>query len=233
MTEPHPAPRWGLGEAAAGLVAAALLSGVTAAVWTGVQGDDRRTLGLTVAALIGLWAGFVGAPVVAARRKGSGSVVADFGLHLRRPDLLLGLVVGVASQLVLVPLLYLPFRYLAPGFYEQVGEEADEILDVTASGGRLLLMVLLVVAVPFVEELYFRGLLQRALAKRIGRPAPAVALGAVVFGVTHYEPVSLLGLVAFGVVLGILAQQADRLGPALVAHAAFNAVAVTEYLLRH
>jgi membrane protease YdiL (CAAX protease family) len=213
-------------------VAATLLSGLALALWTGVQGDDRRTLGLTVAALVGLWTGFVAAPMVAARRKGSGSVVADFGLRVRPVDVPLGLVVGVASQLALVPLLYLPFKWLAPGFYDKVGEEADEVLDVTAAGGRVVLVVLLVLAVPLVEELFFRGLVQGALVKRLGRSAPAVAVGAVVFGVTHYEPVSLLGLVAFGVVLGILVVRAGRLGPALVAHAAFNAVAVTDYLLR-
>lgn len=231
MIEPRPAPRWGLGDAAAGLVAATLLSAVGLAVWVGVQGDDRRTLGLVVAGLVGLWAGFVGAPVVAARRKGSGSVVADFGLRLRPVDLPIGIVVGAASQLVLVRLLYLPFKWLAPGFYERVGEEADEVLDVTAAGGRVFLVALLVLAVPLVEELFFRGLVQGALRKRLGRPAPAVAIGAVVFGVTHYEPVALLGLVAFGVVLGTLVVRAGRLGPALVAHAAFNAVAVADYLL--
>lgn len=211
---------------------ATLLASVTLAVWEDIQGDDRRTLGFVVAGLVGLWVGFVGAPVVAARLKGSGSVVTDFGLRVLPLDIPLGLVVGVASQLVLVRLLYLPFKWLAPGFYERVGEETDEVLDVTAAGGRVVLVVLLVLAVPVVEELFFRGLVQGALLKRLGRPAPAVAIGAVVFGVTHYEPVALLGLVAFGVVLGVLVVRAGRLGPALVAHAAFNAVAVADYLLR-
>lgn len=232
MTEPRPAPRWGLGDAVAGLVTATLLSAVSVAEWVSIQGDDRRTLGLVLAGLVGLWAGFVGAPVVAARRKGSGSVVADFGLRLRPVDVPLGIAVGAASQLVLVPLLYLPFKWLAPGFHERVGEETDEVLDVTAAGGRIVLVVLLVLAAPLVEELFYRGLVQGALLKRLGRPAPAVAIGAVVFGVTHYEPVALLGLVAFGLVLGTLAQRAGRLGPALVAHAAFNAVAVVDYLIR-
>lgn len=232
MTEPRPGPRWGLGEAVAGLVVATLLASVSLGIWEGIQGDDRRSLGYVVAGLVGLWVGFVGAPVVAARQKGSGSVVADFGLRLRPVDLPLGIAVGVVSQLAMVRLLYLPFKWLAPGFYERVGEETDEVLDVTAAGGRVVLVVLLVLAVPVVEELFFRGLVQGALLKRLGRPAPAVAIGAVVFGVTHYEPVALLGLVAFGLVLGTLAHRAGRLGPALVAHAAFNAVAVVDYLIR-
>lgn len=223
-------PRWGLGDAALGLVAATVLSAVGAGLWIGVQGDDRRTLGLAAASLVGLWLGLAGAPVLAARTKGSGSVVDDFAFRARPADVPLGLVVGVASQLVLVPLVYLPFKYLAPDFYDRVGEGAEEILDTASRGGRLVLFLLLVVGAPLVEELYFRGLLLGALLRRLDRPAPAVAVSAVVFGLTHYDVAALLGLVAFGVVLGVLVVRTRRLGPAVVAHAAFNAVTVVSYL---
>ncbi|MDQ3757281.1 MAG: CPBP family glutamic-type intramembrane protease [Actinomycetota bacterium] len=223
-------PRWGLGDAAAGLAAATVLSALGGGLWIGVQGDARDTLGLTLAALTGLWLGLAGAPVLAARRKGSGSVVHDFGLRVRPLDVPVGLAVGVASQLVLVPLLYLPFKYLAPDFYERVGEGSEEVLDSASRGGRALLVALLVVGAPLVEETFFRGLLQAALLRRLGRPVVAVVVGALVFGVTHYDPEALLGLAAFGVVLGVLVVRAGRLGPALVAHAAFNAVTVAGYL---
>lgn len=223
--------RWGLGDAALGLVVATVLSVVGAGVWIGVQGDDRRTLGLALASLVGLWLGLAGAPVLAARTKGSGSVVDDFGLWARRTDVPLGVVVGVASQLVLVPLLYLPFKYLAPDFYDRVGEGSEEVLDTASRGGLVVLVLLLVVGAPVVEELFFRGLLLGALLRRFGRPGLAVAVAAVVFGVTHYDVAALLGLAAFGVVLGLLVVRTRRLGPAVVAHAAFNAVTVLTYLV--
>lgn len=223
-------PRWGLGDAALGLVAATVLSVVGASIWIGVQGDDRRTLGLAVASLVGLWLGLAGAPVLAARTKGSGSVVEDFALRARPADVPLGLAVGVASQLVLVPLLYLPFKYLAPDFYDRVGEGSDEILDTASKGGLVLLVLLLVVGAPLFEELFFRGLLLGALLRRLDRPVLAVAVASVVFGVTHYDLAALLGLAAFGVVLGVLVVRTRRLGPAVVAHAAFNAVTVATYL---
>lgn len=221
-------PRWGLGDAALGLAAATALSVLCAGVWIGVQGDDRETLGLTLASLVGLWLGLAGAPVLAARRKGSG-VVKDFAVRFERRDVPLGLAAGIASQLVLVPLLYLPFRYLAPDFYDRVGEGSEDVLDSASQGGRLLLFLLLVVGAPVVEELFFRGLLLGALRRRFPA-APAVAVGAVVFGLAHYDVAALLGLAAFGVVLGVLVVRTGRLGPAVLAHAAFNAVTVVSYV---
>ncbi|HEX2040378.1 MAG TPA: CPBP family intramembrane glutamic endopeptidase [Acidimicrobiales bacterium] len=225
-----PPPRWGLGDAALGLVLSTGLSIAFAGVWIDVQGGTRTSLGLALASLLGLWLGLAGVPVMAARRKGNGSVVEEFSLRVERSDVPLGVAAGLASQLVLVPLLYLPLRYLAPDFHERVGEGSEEILDTASQGGRLLLFLLLVVAAPLVEELFFRGLLQRALVRRIGRPAPAVAVAAAVFGLVHYDVAALLGLVAFGVVLGVLVVRTGRLGPAVVAHAAFNAVTVVSYV---
>jgi membrane protease YdiL (CAAX protease family) len=51
-----------------------------------------------------------------------------------------------------------------------------------------------------------------------------VGLTAVCFGLAHFEALQLIGLVGFGVVLGSLAWRTGRLGPGIVAHAAFNAV---------
>ena len=51
-------------------------------------------------------------------------------------------------------------------------------------------------------------------------------MSALAFGAEHGQHLQLLGLVAFGVVLGMLAQRSGRLGPGLVAHAAFNAATV-------
>lgn len=223
-------PRWGLGDATAGLAVATLLSALAVALWIPVQGNSDRSLGLALASLVGLWAGLAGTPVLAARRKGSGSVVEDFALQVRPVDVPIGVAAGVASQLALVPLLYLPFKYLAPDFYDRVGEGSEEILDTASRGGRVLLFALLVVGAPLVEELFFRGLLLGALRRRSVRPSTAVAVTAVVFAVFHFDVAALLGLAAFGVVLGLLVVRTGRLGPALVAHAAFNAVTVVSYV---
>lgn len=218
-----PVPRWGLGDAAAGFFAALFLSALVATVYVGVTGENDLTLGRTIVGLVGYWTALVGSVVLASRRKGSGSVAADFGLRVERRDIGPGVVAGGLSQLVLLPLLYLPLDLL--GFDLDVSEEARSILDRATGPGLALLAVFVVIGAPVAEELFFRGLLQRAAHRRFG-PQWAVAFSAVVFGVTHFQPVQLLGLIAFGVVLGVLAQRAGRLGPALVAHVVFNATTV-------
>lgn len=217
------APPWGVGHAAAGFAAAFVLSTVAGAVWVGVSGEQELTLGLTVAALLGQWTGLVGSAVLVSRRKGTGNLAADLGLRLERADVVRGLAVGVACQLILVPLLYLPFSLFDVDV--DVSEEAREVTGLAEGPGIAVLALCIVVGAPLAEELFFRGLLQRAVSGRHG-PRWGIAVSSVVFGITHFQPVQLLGLVAFGVVLGVLAERAGRLGPSIVAHMTFNATTV-------
>lgn len=216
-------PRWGLGDAVAGFLAGFFLSVLCGSLWVAASGSSKVTLGLTTATLVGQWIGMGGAVALACRRKGSGSLTTDFGLRVEARDIAPGLTAGILSQLVLIPLLYLPFHLL--GLDVDVSEKAREVTDLGRGAGIGLLAVCIVIGAPLVEELFFRGLLQRSAARRLG-PAPAVAVSAVAFGIAHFQPVQLPGLVAFGVVLAVLAQQAGRLGPSLVAHMAFNATTV-------
>ena len=85
------------------------------------------------------------------------------------------------------------------------------------------------VGAPVIEELFFRGLLLRALKARIGSVGAVIASG-VLFGLAHFEPLQLPVLALFGVVLGMVALRTGRLGPGICAHAAFNSLAVYSLL---
>lgn len=208
---------------ALGFLAAVFNVAVAQAVWVGVTGEDEVSLGLTIVSFLAYWPVLVGTAVLASRRRGTGRLSADLGLRVERSDVLPGVLAGLGSQFLLLPLLYLPFELLSDDL--NVSEKAEETLGV-ASGGPLLLLAILVIGVaPVVEELFFRGLLQRTLAQWVP-PLGAVGLAALLFGVTHFQPVQLLGLIAFGFVLGLLAQRAGRLGPSLIAHMSFNAASV-------
>lgn len=217
------APRWGLGDAVSGFLAGIFLSVLCISIWVAVSGSDRTTLGLFTVGIAGNWLGLGGAVALASRRKGTGSLAADFGLRIEARDIAPGLAAGVLSQLVLIPLLYVPVHLLVPDV--DVSEKAKEVTDLAKGGGIALIALCIVIGAPVVEELFFRGLLQRSAARRLG-PRWAIAVSAVTFGLAHFQPVQLLGLVAFGVVLGVLVQRAGRLGPSLVAHMAFNATTV-------
>jgi membrane protease YdiL (CAAX protease family) len=221
--------RWGLGEAVAGYLGAFVGLNLVGGMWYGVTGQKDPSLGSTVATLLALWTGLVAAAVLTSRLKGRGSLREDYGLRIERRDVLAGLAAGVACQFLLT-LLYLPFTWLNPDL--DVSAEARRLIDPVQGAGLALLAMFLIVGAPVVEELFFRGMLQRALGRRFG-PGPAVAVSSVVFGVTHYQPVQLLGLIVFGVVLGVMAERTGRLGLGMVTHAAFNATTVVLLAFAH
>ena len=88
------------------------------------------------------------------------------------------------------------------------------------------------VGAPFFEELFFRGVLLRALARLFGTfggwvgPALAIVVTGVLFGLAHAESLQLLGLAVFGIILSFVAYRTGRLGMNMVAHATFNLMAL-------
>ncbi len=230
---PPPAPeaprrRWGLGDALAGFVVGLCLSSLFASLWLAATGDRELGLGGRAVSQVGLWIGLVGVVVLAARRKGSGSVADDFGLRARWSDVGLGLGAAVALQFILVPLVALVLVPLL-GRPEVSGPVQDLVDD--ARGATFLLLVLTaVVGAPVVEELFFRGLLLRSLQNRFGTVA-AVVGSSVLFGLAHPNDLSAAGvalvmisLAVLAAVLALLVVRTGRLAPAIVAHAAFNAI---------
>ena len=182
--------------------------------------------------LVGLWAGFVGAAVLASRVRGSGSLRRDMGLEVRGWDLLIGPVVGLAGQLLLLPVLYFPLRRVIPHLDDRLRQPAKHLTGGFPGADLAVVALLTVVVVPVVEELFFRGLVQRALVRVFRRaghvvgPVLAVVSTGVVFGLAHFELLELLGLATFGVVLAVMAYRFRRLGPCILAHATFNLVAI-------
>ncbi len=191
-------------------------------------------LGVTVGGVLGLWVGLLGAVVVAARRSGTPSVVSFVGLRVAGVwDLIGGAAVGLASQYLLIPLLYLPVEQLDHSIAHQLSRPAQQ--DTGAAHGlpaATVLLLILAVGAPLVEEMFFRGLVLRSLSARF-RPVVAVVVTALLFALAHFEALQFAGLAVFGVVLALLARRTGRLGPSIAAHAAFNAAAVISLIHTH
>jgi len=217
-----------LSGAVGGYLVGLFVSVLASSAWAGAHGNRTDSLGFLVAGTVGLWVGLAGAPLWVSRLSGAGNPVADFGLRFGLPDPVIGAVAGVASQYVLDYVVYLPFQSNRRLIHE-VGQPAQHLTGLAHGAGVALLVAVVIVGAPVAEELFFRGLLLRALQPRIGAPG-AVAVSAVAFGLAHFEPLQLPVLVLFGVVLGTLAVRTRRLGPSICAHAAFNAVAVYSIL---
>jgi len=104
-------------------------------------------------------------------------------------------------------------------------------------GGFIVIALATVILAPFMEELFFRGLLFKALVRlltplraaggaRVAGVVAAVVLDGLLFGLAHGEWIQLAGLAVFGMALAAVSYRTGRLGMNMVAHATFNLVAI-------
>ena len=229
-----PPARWGLGDAAAGMVVGVLLSSSVASIWLGVSGEEKLSLGGLALGQLGLWTGLAGSVVLASRRKGSADLGVDFGWRLRPVDLMIGVAVALLAHAFLDQVVV---RLLGPLLGDpDISEPVEELVD-AARGLRIVGLLLFVsVGAPVVEELFFRGLLLRSLQRRFSDRF-AVPLASVLFGLAHVQALSaaalvlvIVSLILLGLALAVLAVRTGRLGPGMVAHSAFNAFSVAAVL---
>jgi membrane protease YdiL (CAAX protease family) len=218
----------GLGVAIAGVLIGGALAFGIAAAFSAADYPGGRAVAL-LASQLGLWTGLVGACVVVSRRRGTGSLMRDFGWRMRGIDVGLGLAGSFAGRIVsgiVVSPVPTPFRHVrAPD--RSVFEKAT-----SGAGDWVIVVVLVCIGAPLVEELFFRGLLQSRLVEVLG-PAPGVVGASLLFGAAHLTAwqgsvtfIYALAVAGAGLVLGLMRHLTGRLGPSTWAHAFFNAQAV-------
>jgi membrane protease YdiL (CAAX protease family) len=180
----------------------------------------------------GLWTGLLGACMVAVRRHGTGRL-RDLGLKVRWIDLPLGLGFGVAT-LFGVGVIAVAITRLG------IEPHRESLLEPMQRNAMTVAVVLFiaVVGAPFVEELFFRGLLMSGLVARFG-VALGIVFQAIVFGLVHLGPTDARGnlgvfllIAPVGAVLGVLRFGYKRLGTGMLTHASYNAIIMVIALLR-
>ena len=192
------------------------------AVFEGPEGGSFSIPQLGALALVS-WATFLAALVLVSRRAGSGDFVNDFALSGRVVDLA-AVPAGVLAQLAIVPAVYWPLQQWWPDAFsdERLEQRAVELVDRAGGINTVLLALVVVVGAPVVEELVYRGLIQRSLGTVVSR-WPALLLAAIWFAAIHLAPAETPGLFVAGLLFGGCVTLTGRLGPAMLAHAAFNA----------
>jgi len=205
------------GIAGAFIVAVAL--GPISAAEVGVR-ELAATLGAQAVATISVVAG-LGA------NRGSGVWWRDVGLRIR-PVYLWGLAGGVLLQFVVALLVAPLLRLIDPDPPRQAIVDAAE--RTIGTGSRLLLIGLVVVVAPLIEEIVFRGMLLSRLRRAMG-PFPAIAVSAAAFAAIHplLDPDALFaapGLFLIGLALGWAALRTGDIGLAITLHAGVNLTGV-------
>lgn len=231
MTRPHPATnatRFTVGVAVMAwllaYMAALPLQGMLIAA-TGRSGEksDQWPISMTVLSIFCLWIPFVVALMVVSRRWGQGRFVNDYKFRARWVDLA-GLPLGVACQFLLVPAIYWPLQQIWPDAFssDEIEQRARDLWDKANGGWIIVLIVVVALGAPLIEELVYRGLILQALQSRLNDWL-ALLISSAWFALIHLQPVELPGLFAFALVLGICFQRTGRLGMAIFAHIGFNA----------
>jgi uncharacterized protein len=205
-----------------------LLANLIAALAVALTGygdtvQERQPIWVLVLAATALWVPFMVMLEVLSTRVGTGRWRDDYRLQMRPVDLV-GLPIGVLSQLVLVNLVVWPFRTLFPDTFtsERIEERARDLYERAEGVWLLALVLVVVVGAPFVEEVIYRGFIQGTLRSRIDDML-ALVVTAVWFTVIHLRPIEFPGLLAFALVLGACFHLTNRLGMPILAHVAFNA----------
>ena len=150
-----------------------------------------------------------------------------FGQAPSRMETLKLFVLGVPLVAVSLALLYAVFYPLSFIWPEFVSYWVLEVPDLVARPGapnaivtNLLMLTLLVVAAPVVEELVFRGFLFGRLQAKYGT-AWAVWVSSILFGILHAD---IFGAVLFGVIVCLVRIKYGTLIAPMLVHAGNNAV---------
>ena len=204
---------WAVAQVVSSIVLTALGGGSDVAdVSMGVLGASLAAA--WVCYLVGMW--------IASDQVGTGRFADDYGLEFRPIDLV-GVGIGVLAQLVVVNLIYLLLQWLWPHTFtdDRLQENAKDLIDRATGASAVLLVLLVGVGAPIVEELFYRGLLQRSLLARYSDGLVVVGV-ALLFALVHFRVVEYPGLFVFGLILGFCAMRTGRLGMSICAHIGFN-----------
>ena len=170
---------------------------------------------------------------VVARKKGAGSLRADFGFMIRPPgrpwfDDVPWFFAGIGLQIAAL----VPTQLLVELYGHTAKQDVVKTAD-QARGWQVPLIILAVaILAPVTEELLFRGALLRALLRRT-TPDNAVLISAGIFGLVHVlgDPsvgslVALPAIVLLGVVSGYQATKTGNLSRSIMLHIGFNVLSV-------
>lgn len=190
-----------------------------------IQGSEL-TLFSIAASFAGQAAGNLVVMWILSVRKGTGSFVRDYGLTIEVGDWW-GIPAGFILQIVVV-LLMAPFiRLLFPDGVPQ--QSVASITEETTTALDAIVVILMVgVAAPVVEELLFRGMLLSRLVRSMRTGWAVVVQAAVFAGIHLLDPnaiAALPGLFIIGLVLGYAAIRSRNLSLPILIHSGVNLTA--------
>ncbi len=159
-----------------------------------------------------------------ARRYRSSGLLLGKRFRARPSDLMAGTVAGVIAFAIELVFAWAVVAALG----SPVGDDSNDILGFpTGTTSPILLVLILVVAAPLFEELFFRGLLLQGLQKSFGNGV-AVVVSGTLFGLAHFQDTLVANLISMGtgvfvgLLLGWLFVRYENLAIPIATHATLN-----------
>ncbi|HEX5762196.1 MAG TPA: type II CAAX endopeptidase family protein [Solirubrobacterales bacterium] len=215
-----PYATWGPGAATIGLFVAlsvqSVFAGVALAIDNPVGEEDLSAAAAVVLQTIGALA-FVAIPLVIATmgRVPWREALRRLGLRRFGRSAWLYMLAAVGAYLV-----------FAAVYVALVGEPEQE--DIADTFGSLPFQILLIaVAAPISEEVFFRGMIFGGMRRRMPMLLAALLSGAVFGGLHAFTGISAVPpLIAFGFILALLYEKIGSIMPGILLHALNNSVAL-------
>lgn len=105
-------------------------------------------------------------------------------------------------------------------WYQLFSEQMEAISDNT-------FMVFLLVSffAPIIEEVIFRGIIQKGMINNGVKPRNAILVSALIFGIVHFNPWQFIGAFLLGIVLGVVYFKTKSLLMSIFLHFFNNTIA--------
>ncbi len=177
--------------------------------------------------IIGLPFTFIVPAIIVARINNEPAKVI-IGSYRRPPSTLL--VLGFAATILCLPFIYMTnevnqnlplpdFAWEMEKAAEKIQTDMFEEQGIWAILGNVLLIVIIA---PIAEEIFFRGALQRTLARMTGHPHIPIILAALAFSAIHMEFAGFIPRLVLGMMLGYMASWSGNIIVPIFCHAVFN-----------
>lgn len=102
----------------------------------------------------------------------------------------------------------------------------QEIVTISDPLSAIFIIGVVVIIAPLIEELVFRGFLQRILEYRIRDITRAVLYSALIFAFIHFNPWWIVQIYIIGVFMGYVAWRTNSVWISFIIHAVNNGVAI-------
>ncbi len=108
----------------------------------------------------------------------------------------------------------------------------DALLNLDSTGFAIISIITIAGVAPVLEEMIFRGFLQKFLEEKWQDPTRAIMVTSLFFTLVHMNPFWAIQIYLLGVVLGYLAWKTGSIFPGIILHALNNGLALFFFMAK-